>query len=190
MRKALAFIFAALAAVFLAMPLSGTAEAARVAALPIQINEKQVERAEDFMGYYWDVIISRFEFPDYELMDDEKVEEQLPEEGLASFDQATLAGLADKLGVEIVVAMKLDDVRERRIAFRKEPTLATFMQGEFALYNRLTGKYYNRKIYYKGEIEEVLTLRTDWQQDVFGAELKRCLYRAMEDKKNNKPKKK
>lgn len=186
MKRAFSVIFGLMAVIFMAIPLSGTAEAARVAALPIQINEEKVERAADFTGYYWDVIINKFTYPDYELMDDEKVENQLPVEGLASFDQATLAGLADKLGAEIVVAMKLDNVSERPMTARSEPTVSTFMQGEFALYNRLTGKYYNRKIYHKGQIEEVLTLRTDWQQDVFGAELKRCIYRAMEEKKNKK----
>ena len=35
----------------------------------------------------------------------------------------------------------------------------------------------------KDEIEEVLTLRTDWQQEVFASELERCLYRFLEEKK-------
>ena len=186
MKRVFMIIFAALTAVFVAMPLSGTAEAARVAAVPIQINEKQVERATDFVGYYWDIMVGRFKYPDYELMDDEKVTDLLPEGELSSYDEATLTKLADTLGAEIVVAMKLDKVSERPIAFRNEGTLATHMQGEFASYNRLTGKYYFKKIYYKGEMLEVLTLRSDWQQDAFAAELKRCLNRALEDKKKKK----
>ena len=65
----------------------------------------------------------------------------------------------------------------------------SLLKGEFAGYNRLTGKYYVRKIYEKGEIEEVLTLRTDWQQRTFAAELKRCLYRFLEEKKTKIKKK-
>ncbi len=189
MKKMIRCIISLLVAVFMIIPLSATAEAARVAAIPIQINEQQVERATDFVGYYWDVLINKFSYPDYELMEEEKVENQIPEEGLASLDKATLTGLADKLGAEIVVAMKLEKVSERPMSGRNEPTLATFMKGEFALYNSLTGKYYTRQIYHTGQIEEVLTLRTDWQQDVFGAELKRCIYRAMEEKKTKKNKK-
>ncbi len=190
MKRILTFIFAVLSAVLMTMPQTGTAEAARVAVVPIQINEKQVERAADFTGYYWDVIINKFQYPDYELMDDEKVANMISEGGLTSFDQGTMARLSETLGAEIVVAMKLDNVSERLIPFRKESTLATFLQGEFALYNRLTDKYYTRKIYRKGEIEEVLTLRNDWQQDAFVSELNRCIYRAMEEKKSKKNKKK
>ncbi len=189
MKKIFAFIFVVLTAVFMTIPLAGKVEAARVAVVPIQFNDQQVEREADFTGYYWDIMINRFKYPDYELMDDEKVTNQLPEEGLSSFDQAALASLSDAVGAEIVVAMKLDKVSERPIPFRREPALATFMQGEFAFYNRLTGKYYKHKIYRKGEIEEVLTLRTDWQQDMFSSELKRCLNRAMEEKKTKKNKK-
>ena len=67
--------------------------------------------------------------------------------------------------------------------FRREAMLECFMKGEFASFNRLTGKYYNKKLYYKGEIEEVLTLRTDWQQQVFASEVKRYINRTIEDKK-------
>ena len=60
------------------------------------------------------------------------------------------------------------------------------MKGEYAAYNRLTGKYTDEKLYYKDEIEEVLTLRTDWQQETFARELKRYLYRTLKDKSKKK----
>ena len=68
MKKIFAFIFASLAVIFMSVPFGGTAEAARVAVLPIQIDEAQVERASDFYSYYWDVMIEKFKYPDYELM--------------------------------------------------------------------------------------------------------------------------
>ena len=43
--------------------------------------------------------------------------------------------------------MKLDKVEENPLTFRKEPALECIMKGEFAGYNRLTGKYYYKKIY-------------------------------------------
>ena len=57
------------------------------------------------------------------------------------------------------------------------------MKGEFAGYNRLNDKFFHNKLYHKGEIEEVLTVRTDWQQRVFASELKRYINRTLEDKK-------
>ena len=186
MKKIFTFIFAALAVMFMNGPLFGTAEAARVAVVPIQINDQLVERAADFNGYYWDIMIDKFKYPDYELMDDEKVAAVIPDEGLISFDQATLTTICEKVDAEIVVAMRLDEIKETPLNFRREPTLETFMKGEFASYNRLTGKYYHKKMYIKGEIEEVLTLRTDWQQQTFASELKRYINRTIEDKEKKK----
>ena len=173
MKKLFAFIFSILAVLFMQVPLMGTAEAARVAVVPIQVNDQLVERAADFNGYYWDIMIEKFKYPEYELMDDEKVAAVVPDEGLTSYDQATLMAVCDKADAEIVVAMRLDEIAERPINFRREPTLAVFMKGEFASYDRITGKYYHKKLYYNDEILEILTVKNDWQQRVFASELKR-----------------
>ena len=186
MKKVFAFIFAVLAVLVMNVPFIGTAEAARVAVVPIQVNDQKVKRAADFNGYYWDIMIDKFKYPEYELMDDEKVAAVVPDEGLTSYDQATLATICDKVDAEIVVAMRLDEIKETPLNFRKEAMLATFMKGEFASYNRITGNYYHKKMYIKGEIEEVLTLRTDWQQQTFASELKRYINRTIEDKAKKK----
>lgn len=120
MKKIFTFIFAALAVMFMNGPLFGTAEAARVAVVPIQINDQLVERAADFNGYYWDIMIDKFKYPDYELMDDEKVAAVIPDEGLTSYDQATLMTICDKVDAEIVVAMRLDEIKETPLMFRRK----------------------------------------------------------------------
>ena len=190
MKKVLSFVFMTLTVLLLASPLGGVAEAARVAVVPIQIDDQKVERAADFNGYYWDIMIEKFKYPEYELMDDEKVAAVIPDEGLQSFDQATLAAICEKTDAEIVVAMKLNKVEENPQSFKMEPMLECIMKGEFAGYNRLTGKYYYKKMYYKEEIEEILTIKNDWQQNVFASNLKRYINRVMEDNKPIKPKKK
>jgi hypothetical protein len=186
MKRLFMFMVAILAVAFMQVPYAGTAEAARVAVVPIQINDELVKRSADFNGYYWDIMIEKFKYPEYELMDDEKVAAVIPDDGLTSFDQATLTTICEKVDAEIVVAMRLDEIKETPLNFRREPTLETFMKGEFASYNRLTGKYYHKKMYIKGEIEEVLTLRTDWQQQTFASELKRYINRTIEDKEKKK----
>ena len=186
MKRIILFLMTVLTVVFMQVPFFGTTEAARVAVVPIQINDTLVERSADFNGYYWDIMIEKFKYPDYELMDDEKVAAVIPDEGLTSFDQATLTSLCDKVDAEIVVAMRLDEISERPLNFRRERALETFMKGEFASYNRITGNYYHKKMYIKGEIEEVLTLRTDWQQQTFASELKRYINRTIEDKAKKK----
>ena len=186
MKKLFTFIFAMMAVLFMNVPFTGTVEAARVAVVPIQVNDKLIERAADFNGYYWDIMIEKFKYPEYELMDDEKVAAVVPDEGLATFDQATLTSICEKVDAEIVVAMRLDEITETPLNFRREPTLETFMKGEFASYNRLTGRYYHKKMYIKDEIEAVLTLRNDWQQQTFASELRRYINRTIEDKAKKK----
>ncbi len=183
MKKYFLFMASILTVILFNGLLFGTAEAARVAVVPIQIDETRVERASDFQNYYWDVMIDKFRYPDYELMDDDKVSAVLPEKGLKSYDEAMLKDVSMKTDAEIVVAMRLDEIKESPFKSRREPTLKCFMKGEIATYNRLTGKYYNKNLYYNGTIEEVLTLRTDWQQQVFASELKRSINRTIETKK-------
>ena len=183
MKRIVAFIFSVLAVLFMNMPFSGRAEAAYVAVIPIDINVDQVERATDFNGYYWDIMVDRFKYPEYELLDDEKVAAVIPEEGLKSYDKETLAKIADQVGAQIVVAMSLDKVKEYPKTFMREPAVECFMQGQLATLNTITDKYYYKKIYYKDQMEEVLTLRTDWQQNAFADFLRRGINRTLEDNK-------
>ena len=183
MKKATLYIVAILSLLFVNLTCYTAAEAARVAVVPIQINEKKVERESDFNSYYWDVMIEKFQYPEYELMEDDVIVAAIPEEGLKSFDRNTLVGIAEKIDAEIIVAMKLDEVYEEPIFNFYEPKIGCYMYGEFASFNRLTGKYYYKKIQYRDKIEEMLTLRNDWQQQVFASELKRYINRTIEENK-------
>ena len=183
MKKVVTFIVAVLSVLFMSVPFTGTAEAAWVAVVPIQIDDEQVERAGDFNSYYWDMMIDRFKYPEYELLEEEKVEAAVPEEGLNNYDQATLVKIADQTDADIVVAMRLDKVDEKGLNGRREATLECTMKGQFISYNRMTGKFYNKKINYKEEIEEVLTVRNDWQQEAFADFVRRGINRTLEDKK-------
>ena len=77
MKKLFAIIFVTLAVLFMNVTYTGTAEASRVAVVPIQVNDELVERAGDFNGYYWDIMVDKFKYPEYELLDDEKVADDL-----------------------------------------------------------------------------------------------------------------
>ena len=182
MRRWFAVFVTVLAFVFMQFPLSCVAEAARVAVVPIQFNESRVERVSDFTSYYWDIMIERFQYPDFELLDDEKVEAVIPDDGLEAFDQKILSEICAKTDAEIIVAMCLDDVHAKVDRSHRESKTKCYMKGEFASYNRLTGKYYNKKINFSGKIETALTLRNDWQRDAFVSTLKRCLNRMLEGK--------
>ena len=182
MKKVFTFIMAAFMMAFMQISPVGTAEAANVAVVPIQIDDAQVERASDLNNYYWDMLVEKFQYPEYELIADEKVADVIPDTGLTAFDQAALMDLNTKLDADIVIAMRIDKVTETPKPFLREPALQCVMKGEFASYNRLTGNYYRKKINYSEQIEEVLTLRNDWQQNAFADFLRRGINRTIEDK--------
>ena len=94
MKKLIAFLCSVLAILFMNVALLGTAEAFSVAVIPIDVDVK-VERAGDFNSYYWDMLIDRFRYPDYELLDDDKVAAVVPETGLKTFDKAALSAVAE-----------------------------------------------------------------------------------------------
>ena len=183
MKKILAFVFSALAVLFVNLPFNGIAEAARVAVLPLQMDDQKIERAGDFSNYYWDIMVEKFKYPEYELMDDGKVIAAIPDTGLQTFDKATLAGICEKTDADIVVVMQLNKISERPLNFRREPAIECRMQAEYAGYNRLTDHYYYKNMNFKDEIEEVLLFKNDWQREAFASNLKRYIYRTLEEKK-------
>ena len=182
MKRIFVFIFAALAVLFMQAPFSGTVEAARVAVAPIEINDAKVARGSDFNNYYWDIMIDKFRYPEYDLIDEAKTEAVIPYDGLKVFDQKTLAAICDNTDADIIVAMRLDDVHGQVDRSRREPRTKCYMKGLFAGYNRLTGKYFLKKINYNSEMETVLTLKNDWQYNAFSSTLKRCLNQMLEAK--------
>lgn len=186
MKRIFAYVFTALSVLFLQVPFSGTVEAARVVVAPIEINNNKVARAADFNNYYWDIMIDKFRYPEYDLIDEAKTNTVIPLDGLKVFDQKTLANICNQSDAEIVVVMRLDDVHGKVDRTRRNPRTKCYMEGLFAGYNHLTGKYYLKKIHYYDEIETVLTLKNDWQQNAFASTLKRCLNQMLEGKENKK----
>ena len=182
MKKLLVLLCAVVALLSINMSLTKTGEAASVAVVPIDIDVNKVERASDLNSYYWDLIIDRFRYPDYEVLDDDKVSTVVPEEGLKTFDKASLTAVADKVPAEIVVAMRISEVKETPKDFLREPMVECIMNGELATLNTLTGKYYYKKINYTKDILEMLTVRNDWQQEVFADYLRRGINRTLEER--------
>ena len=182
MKKLIALLFTVLTVFFVNNSFLGTAEAARVAVLPLQFSDDSMERASDFTSYYWDIMVEKFQYPDYELMDDDKIAAALHDEELKSFDKASLIKVADQTNAEIVVVMRLDKLEQEPDYFRSEAISTFRMNGEYAAYNRLTGKYYNKKFHEKYEVEEALTLKNDWQRMTFAEITKRFVYRTMKVK--------
>jgi hypothetical protein len=176
-----------LAAVFcLNVPLTQTAEAARIAVLPLQVSaEVEADKAKDadtpdYGALYWELAAMLYKYPSFDMVGDDDLAKAVPAEGLKNFDRATLEDIANKTGADIVVTMRLDKLREKGVNYRAESYLDLFMKGDFASLNRVTGKYYHNDIYEKDNIEEQLTTRRNARQDYFVKNAKRYMKRAVE----------
>lgn len=184
MKKLLSFVCALLMAMAVNMSHAVTAEAARVAVLPLQFKDLNMERAGDFTTYYWDIMVNKFQYPNYELLDDEKVAAAIPGEELQSFDKASLMDVANRTDADIVVAMRLDDMDEKEDYSSFSEVMKRFrLEGEYAGYNRLTGTFYHKKIYEHYSVEADLTVKNDYQQMTFVDITKRYVYRTLKEKK-------
>ena len=182
MRKAFLLLCMSLMMIFAHFPFTGVAEASRVAVVPIQFNEKEVERTSDFTSYYWDIMIEMFKYPEYDLLDEEAVSNVLPEQGLSSFDQATLKDIINKTDSEIVVAMRLDSITIDDDSFAYEPITKVYVKGVYASYNRLTGKYFLKKFNLREEVEPELAFKIDYPQRMFASNLRRYIRRTADIK--------
>ena len=182
MHKLIEVIISVITVFLISFSTASTVEAALVAVLPIEVDETKIERAKDFNDYYWDVMVNRFKYPDYDLMDDDKVAAAVPENGLPSYERPVLVGLADQIDADIVIVMRLDYIDEQLTSpFSEERMTELYMNGEYASYNKLTDKYYHKKFFEKNRMEEELILKNDWQYEVFNSNLNRYINRTLED---------
>ena len=182
MKRILSVLIAIMSVFFVSTSFPGAAEAARVAVLPIQFSDAVLERANDFTSYYWDIMVEKFQYPEYELMDDEKISAVLPNEELKSFDKASLQMVAEKTDADVVVVMRLDRMEEKPDYFGMEAYMEFLLEGEYAGYNRLTDRYYHKKFHEKYRQPDELTYRNDYQQMTFVTLTKSYVYRTMKKK--------
>ena len=183
MKKLLGLLVTVFALLFTLGPNMNTAEAARVAVLPLQLDNLKQDSEDvgkhDYSSLYWDEATDLFKFPSFDLMGDDEVQKVLPAEGLKDYSQATLKDLANKLECDIVFVMKMDELTSKGQSWLREPTEILFMGGEVAYYNRISGKYKRDKIYEKNEVEEALLVRGDWRAEMFSKVTRRYMQRAM-----------
>ena len=183
MKKLLGLLLTVFALMFSFGPDMNTAEAARVAVLPLQMDNLKQDSEDmgkhDYNSLYWDEATDLFKFPSFDLMGDDEVQKALPAEGLKDYSQVTLKSLANKLECDIIFAMQLDEITSTAQSWLREPTEILFMSGKVAYYNRISGKYKLENIYEKNEVEEALLVRGDWRTDLFGKTTRRYMQRAM-----------
>ena len=164
MKKIMNFVLmAGLAGCFL-LPAAGKAEAAKLAVVPLA---NHVEDNTTASMIYMEEIMDTFKFPEFDMIAEDVVDKAVGSRNISDFSKANLERIARESGADIVIAMSLDKLDDKALFPRREPTLKLDMSGEFAFLNKVTGRYYVKKYSDDMEIEEILTVRSDWKSEEF-----------------------
>ena len=156
MKKIMNFVLMAVLAVCFVLPAAGKAEAAKLAVVPLANHVEDMEE-----------IMDTFKFPEFDMIAEDVVDKAVGSRNIADFSKANLERIARESGADIVIAMSLDKLDDKALFPRREPTLKLDMSGEFAFLNKVTGRYYVKKYSDDMEIEEILTVRSDWKSEEF-----------------------
>ena len=160
MKKIMNFVLMAVLAVCFVLPAAGKAEAAKLAVVPLA---NHVEDNTTASMIYMEEIMDTFKFPEFDMIAEDVVDKAVGSRDISDFSKANLERIARESGADIVIAMSLD----KPLFPRREPTLKLDMSGEFAFLNKVTGRYYVKKYSDDMEIEEILTVRSDWKSEEF-----------------------
>ena len=172
-----------LATVFMALGFCSfgltSAEAANVALLPLINNVAGDELAGQV--YFKEALNTLNGQPGFMLVDNDQLTAVVEAEKISKKvpDQATLARIADKGKVDIVISMQLDKLEDTALRSSEGDRLQLNLQGYAVAYNKLTGKFYKHRIYSDKIIPEAFSSRGDWTHEEWGyavkAEVKRIL---------------
>lgn len=98
-------------------------------------------------------------------------------------DKNTLAKIAKDGNVDIVIAMQLDKLEDITIYASEENKLQLVLDGKAVAYNKITGEFYQHRIYDDKTIPEALTTRWDWTHEEFGYAVRGEINRILKVKK-------
>lgn len=182
MNKILKYALMAVLAVCFVAPAASKVEAAKLAVVPLIMDEK----VEDEKGLkpilFSDAVAKTFQYPDFDLVADTDLVRQV---ALAQqdklFTQAGLQAVMDATKADIVIAMSVDKFRWDELRMnRREPVTVCDFRGKFAYLNKINGKFKLDNWRDDAEREtESISPREDWIHKEFGrfcrVELKKAL---------------
>ncbi|MCD7974438.1 MAG: hypothetical protein LUF25_01315 [Phascolarctobacterium sp.] len=178
MKKALRYLLLVTLALCFSVPCFSRAEAASVALLPFinNVEDKEKHDAQDLGKVYYEnafaVLNSK---PGFLVVEDDTLLNALEKNMVAGQmpTEAQMRRIAIDGNVDIVIAMEIDyfDVTIRRGG--EDDMLQMNCEGWVTAYNKLTQKYYRRRVYDDNTISEALTSRWNWPQEEFGRQMRR-----------------
>lgn len=182
MRNIVRYLLLAVMTLIMSMPAFGVAEAATVALVPLVNNVQGDDLSSQI--YFKEALNVLNAKKGFVLVDNDELTAVIEKAKLGNAvpDKAALAKIAKDGGVDIVIAMQLDVLRDEAIRSNEGDRLKLDLQGYAVAYNRINGVFYKHRIYNDDIIPEVFSSRWDWVHEEWGKTVRLEIDRALRAK--------
>ena len=182
MKKMYRLLLMTVLALCLSIPALG-AEAASIALLPLINNVQGDEIANQV--YFKSAISAINAQKGFMLVENDELTVAIEVAKIAGKvpSKATLEKIAKDSNVDIVIAMELDKLEDTTIYASEENKLQLALDGKAVAFNKVTGEFYQHRIYDDKTVPEALTTRWDWTHEEWGRNVKREINRILKVKK-------
>jgi hypothetical protein len=170
MKKIFKYLAMAVLGMAFALPAAHSAEAAKLAVIPLIMNSG-VEDPQGLKPIVYSEAVSKiFKYPAYDLADSDVVKKAALAQQDKLFTKEGLSAVCDAAGAEIALAMSVDNFTwEEARQTSNSPTTICDFRGKFATYNKITGKFKLDHWYDNEEFETgALSPRYDWAHNELG----------------------
>ena len=159
------------------------AEAASIALLPLINNNQGDEIANQV--YFKSAINAINAQKGFMLVENDKLTAAIDAAKIAGKvpSKAALEKIAKDGNVDIVIAMELDKLDDITLYSSEGNMMQLVLDGKAVAYYKITGEFYQHRIYDDKQVPEALTTRWDWTHEEWGRNVRAEINRILKVKK-------
>ena len=182
MKKMYRYLLMAVLAICLSIP-AFAAEAASIALLPLINNNQGDEIANQV--YFKSAINAINAQKGFMLVENDKLTAAIDAAKIAGKvpSKAALEKIAKDGDVDIVIAMELDKLDDITLYSSEGNMMQLVLDGKAVAYYKITGEFYQHRIYDDKQVPEALTTRWDWTHEEWGRNVRAEINRILKVKK-------
>lgn len=182
MKKIYRYLLMAVLAICLSIP-AFVAEAASIALLPLINNNQGDEIANQV--YFKSAINAINAQKGFMLVENDKLTAAIDAAKIAGKvpSKAALEKIAKDGNVDIVIAMELDKLDDITLYSSEGNMMQLVLDGKAVAYYKITGEFYQHRIYDDKQVPEALTTRWDWTHEEWGRNVRAEINRILKVKK-------
>ena len=182
MKRIYRYLLMTVLALCLSIP-AFAAEAASIALLPLINNNQGDEIANQV--YFKSAINAINAQKGFMLVENDKLTAAIDAAKIAGKvpSKAALEKIAKDGNVDIVIAMELDKLDDITLYSSEGNMMQLVLDGKAVAYYKITGEFYQHRIYDDKQVPEALTTRWDWTHEEWGRNVRAEINRILKVKK-------